>query len=300
MKLVSIQAKQHDVADVFSGLDVTEATRKDYEYRIGHFLSFLQAEPFSPNTFLNYKRKLAENVAYSVSTKNKYLASARIFLKELHRRGVLPIDTTLNVKSFSQSKKHKVAGLDDNDIEKLTDYLQALEPTKQNVRLKAMVALLLYQGLRQIEIVRLDVNDIEFSTKRAYVHGKGRNDKEPIHLHPETVKALRSYLRAHKKAHGALFTPITRQPTDRLTTRGLRKVVQQAMHRAKVEKTVHGFRHYYTTKLIKSYKGDLLRVACYTRHRSIEMLQVYNDAVADEADLPQYYAVFDGVNLTNQ
>lgn len=297
MKLVSVQAKQYDVADVFSVLDVSEATRKDYEYRIGLFLSHLQSEPFSVNTFLNYKRKLSENVAYSVSTKNKYLASARIFLKELNRRGVIPIDTTLNVKSFSQSKKHKVNGLDDSDIEKLTSYLQSLETTKQNLRLKAMVALLLYQGLRQIEIVRLDVEDIEFSTRRAYVHGKGQDDREPICLHPETVKALRSYLRAYRKAHGALFTPITRQPTDRLTTRGLRKIVQQAMHRAGVDKTVHGFRHFYTTKLIKTYKGDLLRVACYTRHRSIEMLQVYNDSVLDEADLPRYYAVFESINL---
>lgn len=295
-----VKPQQFDVADIFDSLDVSEATRHDYTHRIRHFIGFLQAEPFSPNTFLNYKRSLAENVAYSVSTKNKFLATARIFLKELHRRDVLPVDITLNVKSFSQSRKHKVSGLTDEDIVKLTDYLQSLEPTKQNLRLKAMVALLLYQGLRQIEIVRLDVDDIDFAAQRAQILGKGRNDKEPIHLHPETVKALRSYLQAYRKAHRALFTPITRQPTDRLTTRGLRMIIQQALHCAKVDKTVHGFRHYYTTKLIRSYKGDLLRVACYTRHRSIEMLQVYFDDINDEADLPKYYAVFESVNLNQK
>ncbi|HRN90064.1 MAG TPA: site-specific integrase [Candidatus Saccharibacteria bacterium] len=297
MQLVSVHTKHYDVADVFSGLDVSEATRKDYEYRIEPFLAHLRSEPFTTNTFLNYKRKLSENVAYSVSTKNKYLASARIFLKELHRRGVIPIDTTLNIKSFSQNKKHKVSGLDDSDIEKLTNYLKSAEPTPQNLRLKAMVALLLYQGLRQIEIVRLNVEDIELASKRAYVIGKGRNDKEPINLHPETAKAIHSYLRMYKKTHGALFTPITRQPTDRLTTRGLRKIIQRAMVCADIDKTVHGFRHYYTTRLIRSYRGDLLRVACYTRHRSIEMLQVYNDSILEQDDLPKYYAVFDGVNL---
>lgn len=297
MQLVSVHAKHYDVADVFSGLDVSEATRKDYEYRIEPFLAHLRSEPFTTNTFLNYKRKLSENVAYSVSTKNKYLASARIFLKELHRRGVIPIDTTLNIKSFSQNKKHKVSGLDDADIEKLTKHLQSADPTPQNIRLKAMIALLLYQGLRQIEIVRLNVEDIELASKRAYVIGKGRNDKEPINLHPETAKAIHSYLRIYKKAHGALFTPITRQPTERLTTRGLRKIIQRAMVRADIDKTVHGFRHYYTTRLIRSYKGDLLRVACYTRHRSIEMLQVYNDSILEQDDLPKYYTVFDGVNL---
>ncbi len=297
MNLVSVQAKHWDVADVFSGLDVSEATRKDYEYRIGLFIVRLRSEPFTTNTFINFKRYLDSRSDYSVSTKNKYLASARIFLRELHRRGVIPIDTTLNVKSFSQSKKHKVVGLDDNDIEKLTTYLKSLEQTKQNTRLRALVALLLYQGLRQIEIVRLNIEDIDFATNRACVLGKGRDDKEHINLHPATVSALRSYLKAYKKANGALFTPITRKPTQRLTTRGLRKIVQQAMCNAGIYKTVHGFRHYYTTKLIQSYKGDLLRVACYTRHRSIEMLQVYFDGINEQEDLPRYYAVFESLKL---
>jgi site-specific recombinase XerD len=295
MELTSIRS--FNVADVFDVLDVSEATRNDYKQRINHFLAFLDDEPFTPYTFISYKRNLAENVAYSVSTKNKFLTTARIFLRELHRRGVLPVDVTVNVKSFKQNKKHRVAGLNDNDIEKLTHYTQSLVCTPQNLRLKAMLALLLFQGLRQIEVVRLNVEDIDFATNRAYVLGKGRDDKEHINLHPATVNAIRNYLKAYKKANGALFTPITRKPTQRLTTRGLRKIVQQAMCNAEIDKTVHGFRHYYTTKLIQSYKGDLLRVACYTRHRSIEMLQVYFDGINEQEDLPQYYAVFESVNL---
>lgn len=295
MELGSIRS--FNVADVFDVLDVSEATRNDYKQRISHFLAFLEDEPFTPYTFISYKRNLAENVAYSVSAKNKFLTTARIFLRELHRRGVLPVDVTVNVKSFKQNKKHRVAGLNDNDIEKLTHYTQSLLCTPQNLRLKAMLALLLFQGLRQIEVVRLNVEDIDFATNRAYVLGKGRDDKEHINLHPATVNAIRNYLKAYKKANGALFTPITRKPTQRLTTRGLRKIVQQAMCNAEIDKTVHGFRHYYTTKLIQSYRGDLLRVACYTRHRSIEMLQVYFDGINELEDLPQYYAVFESVNL---
>ncbi|MDO8335947.1 MAG: site-specific integrase [Candidatus Saccharibacteria bacterium] len=295
MELASIRS--FNVTDVFDVLDVSEETRNDYKQRIGHFLAFLDDEPFTPYTFISYKRNLAENVAYSVSTKNKFLTTARIFLRELHRRGVLPVDVTVNVKSFRQNKKHRVAGLNDNDIEKLTHYTQSLPCTPQNLRLKAMLTLLLFQGLRQIEVVRLNVEDIDFATNRAYVLGKGRDDKEHINLHPATVIAIRSYLKAYKKANGALFTPITRKPTQRLTTRGLRKIIQQAMCNAEIHKTVHGFRHYYTTKLIHSYKGDLLRVACYTRHRSIEMLQVYFDGINEQEDLPKYYAVFESVNL---
>jgi len=64
-----------------------------------------------------------------------------------------------------------------------------------------------------------------------------------------------------------------------------------------IEKSVHGFRHYFTTALLKNYQGDLLRVAQYTRHRSLEMLQVYNDNIEMENDLPRYYKTFRGVKF---
>jgi hypothetical protein len=49
--------------------------------------------------------------------------------------------------------------------------------------------------------------------------------------------------------------------------------------------------------MIKGYKGDLLAVAHYTRHKSLEMLQVYNDAINAEQDLPRYIGVFNEVKL---
>lgn len=290
---------QYDYESLFDSLDVTETTRKEYVARFPLFLKWLQHTTLNNDSFLRYKQYLRDRTDLSVASKNKYLAVARTALKELHRRGLLPIDITFNVKGFGQSKKHKVNGLRNDDIEKITTYLRLLEPSKQRLRLKAILALLIYQGLRQVEIVRLNVEDVDFSNRCAYVQGKGRDDKERIFLHPETVSALESYLKAYAKAHGALFTPLTRRPTARLTTRGLRKIVQEALHCAGVNKTVHGFRHYFTTMLIKSYKGDLLRVAHYTRHSSVEMLQIYNDSIIDELDLPRFHEVFSSISLND-
>ena len=59
-----------------------------------------------------------------------------------------------------------------------------------------------------------------------------------------------------------------------------------------IDRTVHGARHWYTTRLIQEYKSDLTTVAKYTRHRSLEMLSVYNDSVLANQDLPKYYASF--------
>jgi len=283
---------------VFDLLDVSEATRQDYKYRIGLFLDFTNKRGFNRNSFLEFKRALAERTDLAVSTKNKYLATAKIFLKEANRQGALPADITQNIKTFSQNKKHKRDGLNDEEIKKLTEAIQGLPETQQNARLKAILSLLVFQGLRQIEITRLDIRDIDFISKTAFIQGKGQDDKEPINLHPEAIRALQSYLKSNKIADGALFTSQSNNSKNqRLTTRALRGIVKETLNALGIEKTTHGFRHYFTTTLIKTYKGDLLEVAQYTRHKSLEMLQVYNDNINRKADLPRFYRAFSGVRF---
>jgi len=295
---LTISNPQEKAEKVFDLLDVSEATRQDYKYRIGLFLDFTQERGFNRNSFLDFKRVLAERTDLAVSTKNKYLATAKIFLKEANRQGALPADITQNIKTFSQSKKHKRDGLNDEEMSKLTEAVKVLPDTPQNARLKAILSLLVFQGLRQVEITRLDVKDIDFISKTAFIQGKGQDDKEPINLHPEAVRALQGYLKSYKIADGALFTSQSNNSKNRrLTTRALRDIVKETLNTLGIEKTTHGFRHYFTTTLIKTYKGDLLEVAQYTRHKSLEMLQVYNDNIKREADLPRFYRAFNGVKF---
>jgi integrase len=295
---LSVEDTRGKASKVFDLLDVSEATRKDYKYRIGLFLDFTGERGLNRNSFLEFKRALAERTDLAVATKNKYLATAKIFLKEANRQGFLPADITQNIKTFSQSKKHKRDGLNDEEMSKLTTAIKELPETPTNTRLKAILSLLVFQGLRQVEVIRLDVKDIDFISKTAFIQGKGRDDKEPIYLHPETIKALQAYLKTNKIADGALFTSQSNNnKNQRLTTRAIRDIVKKTLNALGIEKTTHGFRHYFTTTLIKTYKGDLLEVAQYTRHKSLEMLQVYNDNINRKADLPRYYQAFSGVKF---
>lgn len=278
---------------LFDDMDIADSTKQDYLARLPQFAGFLHRNGINRNSLLEYKKYLRSRTDLGIAAKNKYLAVARIALKELYRRGEVSVDLSLNVKSFQQSQKHRVEGLSEQEIEKLCQHLRELTDSFQTVRLRALVALLLYQGLRQIEICRLDVGDIRISNKQLYVLGKGRDDREPIYLHPQTVKALKSYLQVSKVKDGPLFTSLWGQTKGkRLTTRGLRQIIKSSLNSLGIDKTVHGFRHYYTTTLIKSYKGELLRVAKYTRHSGTDMLMVYNDQVHDESDLRKYYTTF--------
>lgn len=289
---------QTKAQQVFDLLDVSQTTREDYKYRIGLFLGFVSDKGLNRNSFLEFKRQLADRTDFSVSTKNKYLATARVFLKELNRQGVLPADITQNIKSFNQSKKHKREGLNGAEIRLLTESVKVLPSTPQNTRLKAILGLLTLQGLRQVEVSRLDVKDLDLVAKTAAVQGKGRDDKELVSLHPETVRALRDYLKVSRVASGALFISRSNNSRNkRLTTRAIRGLVKDTLNELGIDKTTHGFRHFFTTTLIKSYKGDLLEVAQYTRHKSLEMLQVYNDNIKKQADLPRYYQAFSGVSF---
>lgn len=277
---------------VFSGLDLSQSTIKDYQYRIGQFLDYVNRKGFNHNTLLNYKRQLLD-CDFSVSTKNKYFISAKIFLRELYRLDYLEKDITINIKGFKQNHQHKKDGLSDDDISIIQNYCKVLPPTSENLRLKAILSLFLFQGLRQIEVCRLDIKDIDIKNKCAFVHGKGRDDKELIWLHPFTVKAIKEYLKYTNLKDGALFRSNSNFcKYHRLTTKSIREIIKALLNDLGIDGTTHGFRHYFTTKLIKSYKGELLTVSKYTRHRSIQMLEVYNDEVIRQEDLPRFYDVF--------
>lgn len=297
-QLADINSQRINAEKVFDSLDISENTRKEYKYRLGLFLEFINKNPINNTSYLEFKRYLTNRTDFSTSTKNKYLATAKIFLKELNREGILPVDITQNIKTFNQSKKHKRDGLNDEEIEKLVNWLKNLPQSPQNARLKVIISLLALQGLRQIEIIRLNVNDLDLVVKVAYVQGKGRDDKESVNLHPETVKTLRDYLKTNAVASGALFVSQSNNSrNERLTTRSIRQIVTETLKPLGIDKTTHGFRHYFTTKLIKTYKGDLLEVAQYTRHKNLEMLQVYNDSIKKQADLPRFYSAFEGINF---
>ena len=277
-----------DYTALFDNLDVAESTRADYCYRLPLFVSYVNLYGFDTNTYLHYKRYLRAT-KWSVSTKNKHLIVARVFLKEMHRQGLLPTDITHNVKAFKQRKI---------EVKRLTTWLADLPDTPESDRLKAIFSLLLLQGLRLIEVCRLDIEDLDFENDRLFVWGKGRDDKEPVLLIPQTVTCLREYLRSNAIKKGALFRSNSHsQMGRRLSTRGLREIISVIFKMLHINKTAHGTRHYYTSKLLKHMPGELLDVAQFTRHRSIEMLREYDNRNKQDFALDKVIAAFAGVNF---
>ncbi len=300
-ELVILLKEKGKAKQVFDLLDISDATKKDYQSRIRLFLEFTKSQGLNHNTFLKFKRYLKGRNNLAVSSKNKYLITAKIFLNELNRRGLIPVNITQNVKVFSQSRKHKKSGLNVEEVAKLSKELQQLEDNPKNLRLKVILSFLLFQGLRQCEVVRLDIKDVDLVNSLAFIQGKGADDKEAINLHPKTTQALKTYLKASKIADGALFTSQSNNHrSGRLTTRGIRKIVKDFFRELGIDKSTHGTRHFFVSQLIRSYKGDLLNVKKYSRHKSLEMLIVYDDNLKLKEDLPRFYKTFEDIKITNK
>lgn len=280
---------------VFDLLDVNQNTRQEYKSRIGLFLTFIQTHGFNRNSFLDFKRYLGERSDFTVATKNKYLATARIFLKELNRQGLIPTEITQNIKAFSQSSRHKREGLNQSEMETLVERIHNLPDTPQNARLKALFCLLAFQGLRQIEIVRLDVEDLSLVNKKAAIQGKGRDDKEHIYLVPETVKALRSHIRINKVATGAVFKGLGNRKSERITTLTIKREMKELFDDLGIDKTVHGFRHYFITTLLKRF--DVRDVRKFSRHKNLEMLIVYDDEIDIGEKAVKVAECFEGMSV---
>jgi integrase len=285
-----------DMDGIIDSLDVSENTRYEYKQRIKPFLLFVQTEGLSLNVMLEYKRRLAERSDYSVSTRNKYLVCAKLFMRECYRLGLIERDLSVSVKCFKQSKKHKVNGLTDEEVSLIGDWVTQ-HPDK--LRERSLLCLALAQGLRQFEICNIKLRDVDLKAGMLMVLGKARDDYELVNLHPKTTRALKQYCRSQKlSAEDYLFTSKRRQSSNgKLTTRGFQVIIKGIFEELEIDRTCHGCRHYYCSKLIKTMPGNLTVVAQFTRHKSLEMLSVYNDNLLMENEMKHYRNAFNDLKI---
>lgn len=305
IKLYSNEELDLFIKSTFEWLDISIDTKNEYLNKIKSFVEFVQSNWFNENTFLNYKNFLKSRNDISVSTKNLHLTSARIMLKQMFKMWKLPVDITINTKSFKQTKKHKKFWVNEEELNKVSEYLSFLDShitdpkeMKKIYRIKWIFSLLIFQWLRQIEIIRFDVEDVDLRNKVIYVLGKWRDDKEKINLHPISVQVLADYIKNYGLKSWPLFFSISNNwLNQRLTTRSLRRLVKDILTYLDIDKSTHWFRHYFTTKLLKDFKWDVMKTRKFTRHNSLEMLMVYNDEIDTESSLKDYYSSFDGISI---
>jgi len=136
---------------------------------------------------------------------------------------------------------------------------------------RAIIVLMAYEGLRPIEVERLQVNDFDFRRSTVAIWGKGRSarHKETIALFSLVSRHVRLYLRESKIKKGKLFPG--------LNYKALHELVQALFGKARLKMKMlspHSLRH--TAGQLLYDKGIPLEFIQRTlRHTSMQSTLVY-------------------------
>ncbi len=275
------------------------ATRNPQQNLITKFINYLKTERnYSMHTISNYQRDLGflmdflkdrkidrsgareyllalERKRYSRRSIARKLSSARSFFSFLAREKLADQNPFENLLTPKLPRKLPNF-LYPEELQSLLDAPDPKDPRGQRDR--AILEVIYGTGLRVTEIIRININDVDFGEGEIKVLGKGA--KERIVLFGSHAKtALHKYIGegraslASGKKTAALF--INRRG-GRLTTRSVERMISSYAGKAGLNKKVtpHTLRHSFATHLL-SGGADLRMVQELLGHVSLSTTQVY-------------------------
>ena len=129
------------------------------------------------------------------------------------------------------------------------ELLEQLRNNCNNIRNLAIIDLLASSGMRIGELVKLNIDDINFETNSCLVYGKGRKMRE-VYFDAKAKLHLKEYLSTRKDNNEALFVTIDK-PYNRLGIRGIELMLQGLGDSIGEDKVhPHKFRRTLATKAI--------------------------------------------------
>ena len=127
--------------------------------------------------------------------------------------------------------------------------LELLRDNCNNLRDLAIIDILASTGMRVGELVKLNINDIDFEKRDCVVFGKG-NKERPVYFDARTKIHLKNYLNSRTDGNPALFVSLD-APYDRLKISGVEIRLRQLGRRLGIQKVhPHKFRRTVATKAI--------------------------------------------------
>ena len=127
--------------------------------------------------------------------------------------------------------------------------LELLRDNCNCLRDLAIIDILSSTGMRVGELVKLNINDIDFENRECVVFGKG-NKERPVYFDARTKIHLKNYLNTRTDSNQALFVSLD-SPHNRLNISGVEIRLRQLGRRLGISKVhPHKFRRTVATKAI--------------------------------------------------
>jgi len=262
--------------------DIRAISKEVYRKGMTRFFAWLESNHIDQpdrEAVLRFKTFLIE-LGLSANTINSYLVAVKQFFNYLESSR-LYFNIAKGIKGVKQPRNHLREAL---TISQVKDVLNNIDiSTVQGKRDFAIINLMARTGLRTIEVIRADVEDIRQQGGEAllFVQGKGRDSKDEfVILMDAALKPIRSYLRARSSSNhnSPLFASLSdRNRGERLTTKTIRESVKNHLRAAKIDSPklcAHSLRHFFATESLKA-GSPLLQVKDAMRHASISTTEKY-------------------------
>ncbi len=219
----------------------------------------------------SYVTKL-QNLGYKKSSISRKINSLRTFFKFLVRKKILQTNPLIYL--FSIKKEKSLPNfLTKEEIEKL---FSLIEPTDFiSARDRAILELLYSSGLRISELAQLTEDDIDLYEGLVTVQGKGGKQRS-VPVGSIAISCIKEYLKYKYELGIRKKELFLNKFGDRLSVRGIRKIVAKWVKKAAIHKRVspHTFRHTFATHLLDA-GCDLRSIQEMLGHKSLSTTNVY-------------------------
>ena len=164
---------------------------------------------------------------------------------------------------------------------------RAQDPVK-SARDVALIRLMFDLGLRRGEVAGLNLEDIDRDSKRVWIKGKGRAQKESRTLPDPTLVALTGWVAVRGQIAAsnekALFVGFAGSTHGkRITGRGLYYVISEIGRDVGIKTRPHGLRHASITAALDMNNGDVRAAQLHARHANPQTTIRYDDNRRDLA-----------------
>ena len=261
-------------------LDAKPRTVQTYNSALRQFFTYLATEGIQQpqrDHILAYRDNLLTRT--KPTTVQAYMVAIRLFFRWTAQEGLYP-DIADKIKGAKlNSKRHKRDAL---TAEQVRTLLQAInQDSPQGRRDYAIVALMVTGGLRDIEVVQANIEDMRQGPGGTvlYIQGKGWDSKdEYISLARPVEDAIKAYLAARGETQGPLFASASNNSKGgRMSTRSISAIVKGHMRAAGFDSdrlTAHSLRHTAgTLNLLNG--GTLQETQQLLRHSNINTTMIY-------------------------
>lgn len=282
----------------FANID-NPKTRRAYQGDLRDFCGFLGIE--DPDDFrqvtrahvLAWRAQLEQRGLAGSSIRRKLASLASLFDYLLESNAVAGGNPVHGVKRpVIESNEGSTPALGDHQAQQLLDTPDA--GTLRGQRDRAILAVLLYHGLRRDEAARLQVKDLHDRRGIRHLRVLGKRSKVRfIPLHPVAAERIYTYLESAGHTDGPLFRTTLgpkRQNDGGLSDKGIYNLVGKHAAAAGIDVQglgVHGLRATAATNALE-HEADIAKVQHWLGHANISTTRLYDRRKNRPEDSPTF------------